>query len=125
MLEKIKLPETMAQKIWDTQQTKHEEKENMEISKNQINKIMEFRNSNDFYELAILLLLVSGRREQELLNLNPHQTDNAKAFMFNQQQKKKKKIEHEVALYNMEFNEFKMLINKIKALNQTSTKMPC
>jgi hypothetical protein len=76
---------------------------------------MEFRTSSNFYELTIVLLLVSGRREQEVLNLNPHQTENPKAFMSDQQQKKKE-VEYEVPLYDMEFGEFQTLINKMKPL---------
>ena len=55
---------------------------------------------------------VSGQREQALLNLNPQQASGEHSSSFNQQLKKKEKID--IPLYNMEFNEFEKLTNKMK-----------
>ena len=119
ILEKLKLPAKEAQEVWDKQQKAIQEKQIIKVKMTDIEKILAFKNSNDYYELTLYLVLVSGCREMELINLKPKSANDPNAFTFDQQLKKANPMAYTVPLYRISYEEFKKLIDKMNESSPT------
>ena len=102
ILEKLKLSSELSEKVWNSKQKSLNDKENIVIKKQSIEKkLMGLENSNNYYKLAIFLLLQCGRRLNEFLNLEVIKGNNDNSLLFKGQSKSKTVKEYNIPLLNI------------------------